>query len=1397
MSGLAPQDKLDPALSQRILRFQTDAPNLEAIHSVHRFINFVHQTSKAAFIALSDRFAVTDLGDQPNLRVTLLDEDPVIQDHIVHSPLLRGVFSLLNEMKDRSSLDMHVVLKKNEMWITFNPGIHSTEMSVRFDSPDEDGGITLQFTEVTEEKEDQDIDFSLRPAYFARTLEKFGFHVYVQPNNLFLSAVLDKDHGLKSAAQVERVLIPLINLIGNSYALDLDTTAVKKTRPSSDVPGEFAEAFLAEGMQPFHARGENAPYKYRQYQADRSFREGLRQPLNSELERLLLPLIPPETAMGQRTIDLYFNRAIQEGLATGELALKEGTPHRNPEDRPVDQMLEAIHADGERALETGAVINTLSGYVDFKTLAGVGPTLLERGYLELGDGSSLVLYALRDWGGGQVVYGNALRVRRVGNRVERETVSAETLYNLLVKEKYEIRPLPVTDGQRAEAPKMLRQRPSDEIGGRRLRGLPASAGTGAAVWGMVTYNSESAAPPGSAILLKPYTTPQDVEAIENSAAVVTTGGGILSHAGITTRELGIPSVILPQGRWRNGKLVLPTAALAGYERRKDGVWVSRDVLMEDVVLEEGDIVMVDGEKGAVRIIDGENIRAIHQDLPKVAKGDLPSEILLSRIGPEEETALYDVVYQLLMEGSRDVPKPVQQKFLKALQKIPLWKQLRKKIIQKRRRELEDRWQTLIAYTEDAASPQQLDELFQQFHMHEKEFWRLNRHFQSVYRYLLADFWFEVQFHWNGFKRRKELKAAAERELQDMWSRRKGIGLEDLPQLRRVIRKLRENGIPMDRSFQDLVRIELLLTQKKFEQLEDDSRHLVLGLDRLDGDYTWLVGGKAANLGTLMKTLRAVQTQNPHLQFLVPDGFAVTDTAWKQFLAQSGIYEKVVETNKDPSLSAKERIARIQALIDGAPLTGATPLGRALLEEFDRRFGPSGVVAVRSSALREDSAKAAFAGMGDTLLHVTRADFLDAVKTVWKSLWNEREAAYAEKQSPGVRSIAQGLVVQAMVGSEVSGILFTQNPVNRFFHQSVVDAAYGLGLPIMDGRIQTDQYVVRKKNLHGMEPPFIGSKRVKMTPRKGGGTEMEEYVGKLDRKNRALTLAQVNQLVEVGRELESYFGYGLDIEFGIDHNGSGTARPWLFQVRPITKSRVRKAAARGVESREPPALARTPPTDFAVCGRYFPEGRIRPLALSELPVEVLVHLETQSRSFVLPQSYRPGSFQDVFLIEHDGELKTFLARQRITDHTGREVMQVTYFIQMTGRRVVGWAALQHHLGKVTPEFRNKPFVSDFYTGKDYRRQGLGAQRLRIMNAVSQMFYGLPLYSDVAVNGDCEYVWRRLAADGEARLFGRGSFIRYVFLGRPPQRPPKKSGPSTGGPAHGDKTGASGSEAREAL
>src|ERR1700675_233034 len=260
---------------------------------------------------------------------------------------------------------------------------------------------------------------------------------------------------------------------------------------------------------------------------------------------------------------------------------------------------------------------------------------------------------------------------------------------------------------------------------------------------------------------------------------------------------------------------------------------------------------------------------------------------------------------------------------------------------------------------------------------------------------------------------------------------------------------------------------------------------IIPFEKLKNKDVELVGGKNASIGEMISGLA-------NLGVSVPGGFATTSHAYRDFLAQGGLDERIRAVLESLDVDDVERLAVVGAQIRGWML--ATPFPERLqteaLEAWRTMKGAADLkefaVAVRSSATAEDLPEASFAGQQDTILNVRGEDrLIEACHRCFASLWTDRAISYRAARGYDHFEVALSIGVQPMVRSDqaCSGVMFTLDTESGFRDVVVINGAWGLGEAIVQGMATPDEWVVFKPTLPTGARPIIsrrlGSKEVQM------------------------------------------------------------------------------------------------------------------------------------------------------------------------------------------------------------------------------------------------------------------------------------------------------------------------------
>lgn len=312
----------------------------------------------------------------------------------------------------------------------------------------------------------------------------------------------------------------------------------------------------------------------------------------------------------------------------------------------------------------------------------------------------------------------------------------------------------------------------------------------------------------------------------------------------------------------------------------------------------------------------------------------------------------------------------------------------------------------------------------------------------------------------------------------------------------------------------------------------------------------LVGGKNASLGEMYQNLT---TQGIN----IPNGFAITASAYRHFLSSCKVDEKIKEILKDLDtkdiINLEERGQKAREAILAAEFP--QNLKSEILNTYNKMFRDI-AVAVRSSATAEDLPDASFAGQQETYLNIKgEYALLEAVKKCFSSLFTNRAISYREDKGFDHFKIALSVGVQQMVRSDLacSGVMFTLHPETGFRDVVVIQGSYGLGENIVKGQVNPDEYILFKTTLKQGYKPIIskkvGNKEVKMIYSSEGNQSTRNVpTATEDQKKLVLRDEEILQLAKWGMAIEAHYKKPMDLEWAKDGTDNTL---YIVQARPET------------------------------------------------------------------------------------------------------------------------------------------------------------------------------------------------------------------------------------------------------
>jgi phosphohistidine swiveling domain-containing protein len=746
-------------------------------------------------------------------------------------------------------------------------------------------------------------------------------------------------------------------------------------------------------------------------------------------------------------------------------------------------------------------------------------------------------------------------------------------------------------------------RPGHFAGEKVIEGQKASPGR---VVGQAIFGTEAITPEDleGKILVAPSIRPEDYPYLLSSAGVVSTGGGILSHAGLTAVQLRKPALII-QAQWirsREGRQRLLCTSIEYREEKKDisgcRVMIRRDMRRHSILLREKDLVILDSEEGTLRIL-GQDIQCLgfHEEFRhlceagkrlSVAKDEKKILVLRGRRlrSLHQIERLLDrltdpmlgrhAVHEILMTEFLSSSNGGQGEKARLLSIILNNQNVGKTSLEYLRdlfKNLRIRYNRLV--DQGFHIIQSSNDLYEILALR-LEILRLRLTIErasactdicgldsiSPDSHLTADIDRMV---------RRRLKFLREGLSQKLYAATAlggtNIGLHHL--LRQIERlDLVLETPPELRAPIGLINSSIILKEKTSRQ--DIQDMLILWPEDGGIELFPLVGWKAANLAEADRLLDKA---------MVPQWFAVTNRALEEMMDQTikSMPGQFDESGKSLSLrssinsilsrdglSAGQTSQEILQLWEDITLphgleAQVASAYRRIIKDFtegseDAQGLHEPFVAVRSSALEEDTELAARAGEFDTFLFIRgEMALLYHLKKAFSSLWTERaihnrRVLGVEKEDPG-----GGVIIQRMVHSRVSGVMQTVNIAEGNFREMVINAGWGLGQGIVSGTVSADLVLVTKEGIEeGLPLRFryiTAAKEDQIVYDKdsGMGTVRAKTLY-YQRLRPALEYSELNDLVRTAKRLEAAYGYPLDIEYCFEGQ-----KLRILQVRPIATS----------------------------------------------------------------------------------------------------------------------------------------------------------------------------------------------------------------------------------------------------
>lgn len=306
---------------------------------------------------------------------------------------------------------------------------------------------------------------------------------------------------------------------------------------------------------------------------------------------------------------------------------------------------------------------------------------------------------------------------------------------------------------------------------------------------------------------------------------------------------------------------------------------------------------------------------------------------------------------------------------------------------------------------------------------------------------------------------------------------------------------------------------------------------------IDKHDTPLVGGKGANLGEMTKA-----------GFPVPNGFAITIDAYKDFLTENDIAKKIYDLLATVDVNDPAQLNSASVKIQKMIVNGKIPdeIAAEIIASYKKLSGfmKKALVAVRSSATAEDVGATSFAGQQASFLNVRgEANLLMNVKECWASLFTARSIFYRVENKIKHESVLISVIVMKMVESEVSGVMFSIDPVKNDKDRILIEAVWGLGEMIVQGSVVPDNYVVQKGTFAILSKE-VSDQKVQLIKKDGKNIEAKVP----DRLNGVpkLTDEEIVLLAHYSDKLQKHYYFPQDTEWAKEKG-----KIYIVQTRPVT------------------------------------------------------------------------------------------------------------------------------------------------------------------------------------------------------------------------------------------------------
>ena len=338
-------------------------------------------------------------------------------------------------------------------------------------------------------------------------------------------------------------------------------------------------------------------------------------------------------------------------------------------------------------------------------------------------------------------------------------------------------------------------------------------------------------------------------------------------------------------------------------------------------------------------------------------------------------------------------------------------------------------------------------------------------------------------------------------------------------------------------------IDQLLTERK----EVKDKRLIIPLKSIDKEMADLVGSKMANLGEIKNKIK----------IQVPEGFSITSAAYQKFIEHHDLQSEIERRFQSADLEDMERLYTLSSEIQQLIIRSRPPedLHEAIMNacrELEGTVGGKIGLAVRSSALGEDTARTSFAGQYRTELNVSSEEIIEAYKEVIASKYSLPAITYRLNRGFRDADISMGVGCLVMIDAEAGGVIYSRNPVDLSDNSIFINSVWGLPESVVDGSVACDLFVVTRE-----KPIRVIQKEIKVKEKKSI-RRSQDGVSRIDLPQDIGELPSIDEtqaciLAELAIKIEEYYTLPQDIEWAIDPDGA----IYILQCRPLQQMETAK------------------------------------------------------------------------------------------------------------------------------------------------------------------------------------------------------------------------------------------------